>query len=76
MLDLRHDSHVRTSFGRFLGEFLEILENDRNAHEDTGTRTDDTHEVAHDRKETNAKSTEGGSSGNVSVKLLEHGLLA
>ena len=54
-----------------LDEFLIVRVDDGNSEEDTSSRTDGTDEVGEDGEGTDAHSSEGGSSGDVS---LEHGV--
>lgn len=58
-----------------LDEDLEVLVDDRDGEKDSGSGSDSSHEVGGDGKSSNAESSEGGGSWDVTVELVNHGLL-
>ena len=56
----------------FLDEDFEILVDNGDSEQNTSTRSDGTQEVSHNRESTNAQTTEGSGSGDVTVETLLH----
>ena len=58
------------------GDLLEVLVDDSNSEEDTGSRPDGAHKVSEDAKGSNTDSTERGSCGDASTENADHGVLS
>jgi len=69
------DECVSASF-LLLGNLLEVLINDCNSEENTSSGTNSSHEVSEDGEGTNAASTESCGSWDISIEVLDHGLLS
>jgi hypothetical protein len=52
------------------------LVNDGDSQEDTGSRSNGSHEISKDAKSSNADTTESGSSVDVASELVNHGLFS
>ena len=66
---------VSSSF-LFFSNLLEVLINDCNSEENTSSGTDSSHEVSEDGEGTNADTTESCGSRDISIEVLDHGLLS
>lgn len=60
------------SFFFCLGDLLKVLIDNSYSEEDTSTRTDGSHEICKDWKQSNAESTESSSNINISAKIFDH----
>jgi len=69
------DECVSASF-LLLGNLLEVLVNDCDSEENTSSGTNSSHEVSEDGEGTNAASTESCGSRDISIEVLDHGLLS
>ena len=64
------------TFFFLLSNLLEVLIDDGDGQQDTSSRSNGSHEVGEDGEGSNTDSTEGGGGWDVSVEVLDHGLLS
>ena len=66
---------ISTSFF-LLSNLLEVLIDNGDSQKDTSSRSNSSHEVSKDGEGSNTNSTESGSGWDISVEVLDHGLLS